>query len=49
MFPALEPSMLESFLGSPKHCLKKKQLSLGRVREEGWLPGDVADTPKGGR
>lgn len=46
---APEPSMLEGCLGSPKHCLKKKQPSLGRAREEGWLPGDVADTPKGGR
>lgn len=47
--PAPGPSMLEGCLGSPKHCLKKKQPSLGRAREEGWLPGDVADTPKGGR
>lgn len=48
-FLLLGPSMLEGCLGSPKHCLKKKQPSLGRAREEGWLPGDVADTPKGGR
>lgn len=45
---APESSMLEGCLGSPKYCLKKKQPNLGRVREEGWLPGDVADTRTGG-